>query len=51
MIKQTKEEQQLIEEKLKIVGLNLEKIPKIFENTNIEKYRTKKGCSDSEYKI
>ena len=51
MIKQTKEEQQLIEEKLKIVGLNLEKIPKIFENTNIVKYRTKKGCSDSEYKI
>lgn len=51
MIKQTKEEQQLVEEKLKIVGLNLEKIPKIFENTNIVKYRTKKGCSDSEYKI
>ena len=51
MIKQTKEEQKLIEEKLNNIGLNLTKIPEMFKNPNIIRYRTKKGYNDSEYKI
>lgn len=51
MIKQTKEEQLLIQEKLDEIGLNLQKIPKIFQKQNVIKYRTKRGYDNANYKI
>ena len=51
MIKQTKEERQNIEEKLKQIGLNLENIPKIFQEFDIIKYRSKNEYDNANYKI
>lgn len=51
MIKQTKEEQNLIEEKLKEIKLDLENIPQVFLNPEIINYRAKKGYEETSHKI
>lgn len=51
MQKNTKEDSKELEEKLKYIGLNLEKIPKCFENNETIKYRPLKTYEDNNYKV
>lgn len=51
MQKNTKEDSKELEEKLKYIGLNLEKIPKCFENNERIKYRPLKTYEDNNYKV
>ena len=51
MQKNTKEDSKELEEKLKYIGLNLEKIPKCFENNEKIKYRPLKTYEDNNYKV
>lgn len=51
MQKNTKEDSKELEEKLNYIGLNLEKIPKCFENNERIKYRPLKTYEDNNYKV
>lgn len=51
MPKNTKEDSKELEEKLNYIGLNLEKIPKCFENNERIKYRPLKTYEDNNYKV
>lgn len=51
MQKNTKEDSKELEEKLKYIGLNLEEIPKCFENNEKIKYRPLKTYEDNNYKV
>lgn len=51
MLKNTKEDSKELEEKLNYIGLNLEKIPKCFENNEKIKYRPLKTYEDNNYKV
>lgn len=51
MPKNTKEDSKELEEKLNYIGLNLEKIPKCFENNEKIKYRPLKTYEDNNYKV
>lgn len=51
MQKNTKENQQLFEEKLKFIGLDLEKIPQTLLNMEKIKYKPLKTYEDNNYKV
>lgn len=51
MQRNTKEDSKELEEKLDYIGLNLEEIPKCFENEERIKYRPLKAYEDNNYKV
>ena len=51
MQKNTKENRKIIEEKLKFIGLDLEKIPQSLLNVEKIKYKPLKTYEDNNYKI